>query len=63
VAELYNDFYKQTNIGRITKKLRYMVWCFDFQRTIPKVNIDVVFHERIMVKCKCGYIKMIELEI
>lgn len=25
VAELYNNFYKQTNIGRITKRLRYMV--------------------------------------
>jgi RNase P subunit RPR2 len=31
--------------------------------TIPKVNIDGVFHERIMVKCKCGYIKTIELGI
>jgi hypothetical protein len=25
VAELYNDFYKQTNIGRATKRLRYTV--------------------------------------
>jgi hypothetical protein len=31
--------------------------------TIPKVNVDGTFNERIMVRCQCGYIKLIELGI